>query len=207
LINPKFVLAATCGNGSRGDGVCSNGMCCSQVSWGTETDDGQEVVHCRTLLYFLFFLLVICYYLLLSHGGCSGAGVERLLSIVLALLPLHPLVCSEIGRFVRLILSAATSAAARSTAQAMGSTNALQEVLNALVARQLRPPLLLHPLVCLAIGRFVLLTLSVETSAAARSTAQVMGSTNALPEALNAMVARHLHPLRLRPRAVEPKAT
>jgi hypothetical protein len=27
---------ATCGNGNRGDGVCSNGQCCSQVSQQTQ---------------------------------------------------------------------------------------------------------------------------------------------------------------------------
>jgi hypothetical protein len=28
---PGSVLAATCGNGNRGDGICAGGLCCSKV--------------------------------------------------------------------------------------------------------------------------------------------------------------------------------
>eukprot|EP00804_Cyclotella_cryptica_P029871 CCRYP_010789-RB/>CCRYP_010789-RB protein AED:0.05 eAED:0.05 QI:452/1/1/1/0.33/0.25/4/120/352 len=39
LANTKMILAATCGNGNRGDGICANNMCCSQWGWCGTTSE------------------------------------------------------------------------------------------------------------------------------------------------------------------------
>ena len=106
-------------------------------------------------------------------------GAEQLPSTALAL---PPAPCWATGHFAPLILSARTTAAARSTARVTESTSAPQVVPNALVPRL--PP-------CLETGLFVPLTLSARTTAAARSTAE-MGSTSApqvVPNALEVQVS------------------
>jgi hypothetical protein len=107
-------------------------------------------------------------------------GAEQLPSTALAL---PPAPCWATGHFAPLILSARTTAAARSTARVTESTSAPQVVPSALVPRL--PP-------CLETGHFAPLILSARTTAAARSTARVTESTSApqvVPSALEVQVS------------------